>query len=467
MGAMSAPTSPRPPHVIEMPTLRPRRGVPEGWLRGLVAGTESASFSALALVIPAVATYVATAAAPALGEASWQSAARIGAHLWLLGHGAPVAGGATVSLVPLGATLLSVALVHVATRRMRLRSVGAAAFVPAGYLAVVAVALALAPGSSVWRALLGGLGVAVLGTVTAQARAAVPPPAWWHRWAGRVPEPVRAGLRAASWTGAGLLLGALLALAAAVVAGWDRILLIHDAYGTDPVSGVVMALAQLLYVPTGLVWALAWVAGPGFAVGAGTQFTATTVVTAPLPAIPLLGALPSPGTPGMGWAAFLPVVVALGVGVWLDRRHRQTTLPRAVASALTAAVAVAVVAVGLCVAASGAIGAGRMAEVGPGPWTVGAMLLAEVAAGTVLAVTALHPRTHDAVRTLAGTAREKVRGAVADRRRTEAPGATPATSPAASARAGAGEADAPATAGPATARPVPATEPAPPTETPE
>ncbi|MHB1065229.1 MAG: cell division protein PerM, partial [Georgenia sp.] len=161
---MSTTTPARPPHVIDAPSRR-RPGVPEGWLRGLVAGAESASFGLLALVVPAVATYVATAAAPALGEASWQAAAGIGAGLWLLAHGVPVSlgAGATLSLVPLGATLLSLGLVHAATRRMRLPGAGAAAFVPVGYLAVVLVALRLAPGTAALPALAGGLLVAALG----------------------------------------------------------------------------------------------------------------------------------------------------------------------------------------------------------------------------------------------------------------------------------------------------------------
>lgn len=85
MGAMS--TAPR---VLDAPARQPARVLPEGWLRGLVAGVEAAVLGWLTVVVPAVATYIATAAAPVLGEASWPAAARTGTSLWLLGLGGPM-----------------------------------------------------------------------------------------------------------------------------------------------------------------------------------------------------------------------------------------------------------------------------------------------------------------------------------------------------------------------------------------
>jgi hypothetical protein len=410
-----ATTDTRPPVVIDVPGPQRVRTLPEGWLRGLVAGGEAAVLSWLTVVVPAVATYIATAAAPALGEASWQGAARTGTSLWLLGHGGrlEVGGGTVVSLVPLGVALLSLALVHVSTRRMRLTSVAAAALVPVGYVGATALlSLAAAVPAGRAGALAGAALVAVTAAATAAARDRLVLPA-------RVHGAVRDGLLAALWSLAALAAASVVLGAVAVVAGWDRIVMIQQSYGTDVVSTVVLLGGQLAYVPTALVWALAWIAGPGFAVGAGTHFAAASVQTAPLPAVPLLGALPSPGSPGQGWVAVLPVLVGLAAGVWLLRRDRERGLRAASAAALLAGAGTAAVVLLLAAAASGSVGPGRLATVGPDPVLLAAIVLAQVGGAALLTVLAAHPRTRAALGAGGSAARQRVeehRAARADRR---------------------------------------------------
>src|SRR5690625_1463773 len=92
--------------VVE-PAETPRRlHLPHQWLRALVAGAEAAVLSWLVVVVPAIATYVATASSPELGSAHWEGAARVGTVAWLLAHGAaPSVAQATISVVPPGLTL--------------------------------------------------------------------------------------------------------------------------------------------------------------------------------------------------------------------------------------------------------------------------------------------------------------------------------------------------------------------------
>ncbi|GAA1652938.1 cell division protein PerM [Georgenia ruanii] len=434
-------TGPTAPHVIDASATRARVSMPAGWLRGLVAGVEAAMLSWLTVVVPAVATYVATAAAPALGEASWQAAAGLGTSVWLLGHGGSMhAAGAAVSLVPLGVTLLSLALVYGATRRMRLATVGAGGFVPAGFALATLVlgAFAALPGSRL-AALGGAVLVAAAGTALALWRAGAPAPAALTRW--RVPAAVTAGLAGGGWALGGLLALATAGAVAAAVVGWDRVLLVQHSFAPDVVSAVVMTLAQLIYVPTAVVWALAWLAGPGFAVGQGTVFSATDVTAAPLPAVPLLGALPSPGTPALPWVVLLPGLVGLAVGIWLHRRRPQESLAGAAGAALTVAGAVALGALVLGAAASGGIGPGRMAEVGPAPAAVAGLLLVEVGAGALVGVLLPHPRTRAGLR--AAVARGR---AGRQRTATGGPAATPGTTSAATPATARGSAAAPATA---------------------
>ncbi|WP_448073324.1 cell division protein PerM [Georgenia yuyongxinii] len=390
---------PTAPHVIDAPATRPHRTLPSGWLRGLVAGVEAAMLSWLTVVVPAVATYVATAAAPALGEASWQAAAGLGTSVWLLGHGGSMylAPTAVLSVLPLGVTLLSLALSYGATRRMRLTTGGAAAFVPVGFFLVTSLAGALAavPGARL-LALAGAVVVSAAGAALALWRVGAHV-GWLSRAWARVPTAVTAGLAGGARAIAALAVLAAAAVTVAAVAGWDRVLQVQAAYAPDVVSGVVMVLAQLVFVPTAVVWAGAWLAGPGFAVGQGTLFSASEVITAPLPAVPMLGALPSPGSPALGWVVALPVVVGALVGWWLDRRRRQHSLAGAAGAALTAATTAALAALALAAAAAGSLGPGRMAVVGPEPLAVAALLLAEVGGGALLTALALHPATRAAV----------------------------------------------------------------------
>ena len=84
---------------------------PDGASRALLAGVEAAVLGFLCLVVPAIASYVATAAAPALGDATWLDAAAVGSAVWRLGHGGLVSlAGVTITLVPLGVTALAVGL---------------------------------------------------------------------------------------------------------------------------------------------------------------------------------------------------------------------------------------------------------------------------------------------------------------------------------------------------------------------
>src|SRR5699024_9944393 len=92
--------------------------------------------------------------------------------------------------------------------------------------------------------------------------------------------------------------------------------------GVDTFGGLLLAVAQLAVAPNLVVWALAWLAGPGFAVGSGTLYSPAEVVSGPLPALPLLGALPTADGSGglLRWAPVVVVVAGMVAGWWLHRR---------------------------------------------------------------------------------------------------------------------------------------------------
>src|SRR5690606_3400569 len=146
MGTMTT-TAPTRPAPRSAPPAEGAGMLPDGWLRGLVSGVEAAVLGWLTLVVPALAAYVGTAAAPALGEASWQSAAGAGTALWLLGHGGDMtAGSGVVSVVPLGITLLSLGIVYATVRRGGTTGYAAGSFAVLGYVLTMLVVSVLAPG---------------------------------------------------------------------------------------------------------------------------------------------------------------------------------------------------------------------------------------------------------------------------------------------------------------------------------
>lgn len=389
---------------------RARRAIPDGTLRALVAGGEAALLGWLAVVVPAVAAYVATASAPALGEATWLGAAVVGTGVWRLAHGGVVTlAGEPVTLVPLGLSLLAGALVSFAARRARVRNWTALGAVVVGY-SVPAAALASVPETAVggWTTtLLGAAVIASLGGGFALLRAGDgrwPPPAAPVRAVlARLPEAVprtTAGVGGAVLRGGasgvvGLAVVGGVLVAGSVLAHVEEVRAAFGLLAEDGMSTAMMLLATALYLPVLAVWAVAWAVGPGFAVGEGTLVSSAGVSLAPVPAFPAFAALPEAGT-AAAWAPWAPLTL-LVVGIWvgwrLHRRDRQQRLWATAASAVGAATLTALATWALADLAAGGIGPGRMAHFGPEPTPVAVAAGLWVGAGALAVALAARPDT--------------------------------------------------------------------------
>lgn len=403
---------------------RTLRALPEGTGRAAAAGMEAAVLAWLCAVVPAVAAYVATAALPALGEATWMQAAGVGTVLWRLAHGATVdLGGTTLSVAPLGLTLVASMLVAFSLRRAQVLSWTGIGAATAGYVAAAAVLGLIGPPGA--RGPAGVVaGAALIGAVGAIAgawrgRRTLPPvtgrPADWLL---RVPVGVARAAREGVRIG-GLLLAGLLAVAGALTVA--SIAANHTGFSArlaelkiDGVSTAMVMLACAVLLPTLAVWALAWLAGPGFVLGTGTLYAPGDVVSGPTPVLPVLAGLPGAGTPAadLAWA---PVgVVALGaVAGWLLHRRlsRGESAAGLLVSAASAVVAVAGVAAAtwlLVAAASGAVGPGAMSEVGADPTEVAGAVALEAGGGMLAVVLLVHPVVVAWARGLAGQGRDRL-----------------------------------------------------------
>ena len=376
------------------------------WVSGALAGVQAALLSVLAVVTPALAAYVATSADPANADVAWTRSVAVGAALWLMGHGGALqVGDLSLTVVPLGITALALFAAHASARRSAYPTPRAWAAAVGGYLASVAVVALLAGDAgplgagwgSVARTFIGATAIAVVGLGWGLLRpgrlAELSRPVW-----SRVPPVARAAVRAGA-----LVPAALLVAAAAVTTGWalsgraatgDVI----EGLGLDTFSGLVMAVAQLSLVPNLVLWAVAWLAGPGFAVGQGTVFSPTEVVSGPMPALPLLGALPAEPSSGGPWVPLLVVAAGALAGWWLHRRLASRSVwPRFAAAVGSGLVAGSVVGVATALAA-GSAGPGRMSEVGARPLLVGAVVALLAALGSVLVAVPTDSAVRAAVR---------------------------------------------------------------------
>lgn len=357
---------------------------------------------------------------------------RAAADVWLLGHGVDLTvqlDALTASRIglpgagdpfPITIALLGFALISVAFgRRIGVRSVaGGHAFTGAVaaivVYALVGAVLALAAqvdGASPtpWQAVAlpaftMALGV-VIGAVPGALGAAGESDATsglLRRALAPLPEPLVDGARTAVRIGAGAAFGVLavaaVAVAVLIAADYATIAGLGQSLGAGIDGGIALTVAELSLVPNFVVWAAAWLLGPGFAIGTGTEVSSGGTVLGPMPGIPILGALPT-GAPVLG-ALWLIVPVLLGfVGAWVARSGavvergasssdvvgRRADAPwwRPAAVGVAAGVVAAIVLGMLAWWSGGAAGPGRLVEVGPDPWPIAIVAAVTVGVGAI------------------------------------------------------------------------------------
>ena len=320
-----------------------------------------------------------------------RDALRVGTDGWLLGHGANLhlaAGGVatTVTAMPLGLTLLCVYVAHrLGVRAVRtsavedLRGLLLGGVVMSVVYALVALASSILAATPVAEpSLLGSFGggflVAAIGGGSGMLRAGRSS----LDWPARVPETVRAVAFGAVATVLLLVAAGSVLVTVAFARDFGAAANVLSRLHVDAAGGLLYTLVVAAVAPNAALLTGSYLLGPGFAVGAGTLVSPGAVVLGPVPAFPLLAALPAPGTPP-SWLAGLaavPVLAAVAAVVLMQRRYPtfswESGALRGVVSGLAAGVLTAV----LIALAGGAVGPGRMSD-------VGADLLATLASATV------------------------------------------------------------------------------------
>ncbi|MDR0432048.1 MAG: DUF6350 family protein [Bifidobacteriaceae bacterium] len=396
------------------------------WIRGLMAGVQAAVLSVVCVMVPAVAAFSATSAATVNNGISWLDAARTAADLWLLGHWGSIdvaafdaTPGTAIATTPVALTVapLGIAIVSLLCCRFLARVSSAngwwlIGFGTLGYVGVAALVMFTVTTSasrpSAPTGLVGGLLIAVIGLIWGRDAGRRPrrpldglvPAAWLARFQARVPLWVREVPRTAGLAAAVTAGGACVLTAVWAAIGWEGFAEVSRSLDAGIVGGMALALLSAAFAPNLVAYAISYLAGPGFAVGADTVFSPTEVVTGPMPSLPLLAILPGGTASAAIWLVAVPVVAGALAGLRLGRRLSATdpwwTMPAAACLAsLAAAGGLVLIAAG----ASGAAGPGRMQEVGVDPRAMFIALALQFAAGGVAMVllsrAQLAKRLHD------------------------------------------------------------------------
>ncbi|MCC3291908.1 MULTISPECIES: DUF6350 family protein [unclassified Arthrobacter] len=397
------------------------------WLQGTFELGQAAVLSALLVLLPLIGVWFANG----FTDRDFTSLARLGGQAWLLIHGVPMSlsfpagelgeapASGLLSFFPLGLTLIPFFLSWRAGRRLARASytdqlwqallgalgtyalIGAAAayFCSTEGVRISVTAGALVPliaagaGLIVGARMEAGSWVRLIGMDLTDWIART---SQHSRWAGSY---MWAALRAgAVGTLAALGLSAVL-LVVALAMNWAEIASVYERLDAGALGGAVLTVVELGLMPNFVVWTLGWASGAGFSLGTGSMISPLETTVGPLPALPVLAALPV-GNMEYGYAALLiPVTAGILAGWWFLRegenhfdewlsikiRARWFTAP---VSTLVLGVIVGLVsgvlAAGAAWLALGSLGIGRFVSLGPDPLCLGLWVAAEVGIGVVI-----------------------------------------------------------------------------------
>lgn len=389
------------------------------WLQGVVELIVTALFSALAVFAAMSAVW----ATKGFGDMEFSSVAAMSAHLWLLIHGVPLdlaaafgASAGTMTLVPLGLSVLPLLLCYRSGRRLARASYEGEFLIPvlSGSVTYALISSAMYGWASphpqplqALNAALVPLGIVVAGLMWGGYREArslsrmvgvdtaeqISQMSQYSRWAGSYAWAV---VRAAVVAFVALVgLGAVL-LGIGILAGWSQIVATYQELHAGAVGDTAVTLLQLGFLPNLVIYAIAWSTGAGFSFGAGTSVGLTSSDVGTLPMLPILGAVPE----SVGTFGLVGLLVPLGAGAiagWWFLREGEDHLDEWVAlkvpfrplSALISAVVLGVMtgimtsfgALWLGWISYGSLGIGRFTEVGAEPLTFAAHTALTVGAG--------------------------------------------------------------------------------------
>jgi hypothetical protein len=188
-----------------------------------------------------------------------------------------------------------------------------------------------------------------------------------------------------------LLMVSAFTIAVLIALNWIDITRLYESVQVSILGAVVLTLGQLALIPNLVIYGASWLTGVGFSIGAGSLISPLGSQVGPLPAIPVLGALPV-GQLEFGMVSIAVVLLAAFIATLLIRKSADeirfefaTAWTASISLGLSIAFVTATQMGLLAFIASGSAGPGRLAQVGVSPWQVALVVFVEVGVVSTLA----------------------------------------------------------------------------------
>ena len=186
---------------------------------------------------------------------------------------------------------------------------------------------------------------------------------------------IAVALRGGAIIAAAMIAVGALAVSLLLVVNYSTVISLYESLHSGIAGGAALTLAQISFMPNLAIWAASWFLGPGFALGTGSSVSPLATQLGLIPSLPVFGALPHASL--LGFIALLvPVVIGLLVAAALRSRIPEPgefSLRQAgwmLGSGFAMGVVAAAILALLAMLSGGALGPGRLADVGPNPGTV-------------------------------------------------------------------------------------------------
>lgn len=375
---------------------------PYGRRATLTAALASAAWAAAMGLVGATVVVMAAWAASG-GSSGAAGALRIAAATWLLSQHVGLAVGPLPSvhlgIVPLGLFLLPALLLFRAGASLA-RVVGihswrdgwlAIGGMAAGYAAIAGIVAGMTTSTLVRPAPLQSLLVPWAMAMVCGTLGALRQDRLGHRVLARLPRTVGVCLRTGSIAVLSQLVVATGLVVLMLLTHLDLATRLGQSLHSGTIGGATLLLVNAAFLLTAVVWAVAYLVGTGFSLGAHTGVSPFAHHLAGVPDLPVLAAVPSGPSPG--WAPLLiavPILAGAVAGWRICARSRQLSWWQLALAGLGAGLVSGLLIAGLTGLSGGPAGNGRLVTLGPSAWRAG--LAAAVEIGVAAAVVALGRR---------------------------------------------------------------------------
>ncbi len=388
----------------------------------LFAAFEAALVAGIGIAIPLVPLTVLWAVQFGFGV-DWVAFWRASVDVWLIGHGVDVRVtldpaiasrlgfvGAdqpfAITIAALGFALVTALLAVRAGRRVaetrypivgELAALAAFAAVSLGatYSALHHLARPSIVQGTLLPTLVFAIGLAIGVRITRPELDDAPRPirTWIAQWPPHIRGVVGTAFRGGAAAVASVILVASLATTVAIVVSYARIITLYESLHTEVFGGFAVTLGQAAFLPNFVIWVASWFVGPGFAIGTGSAVGPLGTALGPIPAIPILGALPA-GQLSFGFVGLVvPVVAGFIVGAITHSRRGDEGGATGAATAIGMGIVGGVILGLLAWFSGGSAGPGRLQDVGPNAWAVGGWGAIEFSVGAFLGMLAASRRS--------------------------------------------------------------------------